>query len=977
MDMSGGHDPAADSMLELFSPSARPRIAAATRFDMRKVIEVEFVCRLFHGEDQRAMLGLEMRVGLKRLFTVQRLREFLVSVELGEPYEVTRHFTYDPEQHSFKAEDDKLIREMIRIHRNDSMVMEVIRGSAAARKKASGLDRMLLVTPMAWPLIQPLLAEVPAASFTDNGLLSEPLQFSSEALPVRFALDEEGDERYALRAEGLDRLIVMDSYGMALSGGKLISMETESCRRLSALKAMLESAEGSRLSIAPEQVEPFMENVIPGLMKIGQVKVGQAIADRVIKTELSARLYLDRVRGKLLAGLEFQYGHIVINPLDGHRVKRHPGSILVRDGAREQRILELMEGAGFAQTESGYFMEDEDSEFEFLYEIVPQLERLLVVYATSAVKERILPEHAVPKVSIDVDERTDWLELRFEMDGISESEIRKVIKALEEKRRYYRMPSGAFMPLTGGEFKALVDAMNRLGAWGAEVQGDRLRLPAVRGMQLMDMQDRSSSVQLGKSLRKLLANIRNPDHLDFALPPALEGVLREYQQYGFQWMKTLAAYRFGGILADDMGLGKTLQSIAYLQSVLPDIRESGQPALVVAPSSLLYNWLHEFQKFAPDMRAVVVDGALKERRSALSGPMKADVLITSYPLLRRDLSRYAGLSFHTLILDEAQAFKNYTTQTAQAVKSLQARNRFALTGTPMENRLEELWSIMDAVFPELFGGRKAFQELSPDEVARRVRPFVLRRLKSDVLKELPDKIEMTQTSELMPEQKKLYAAYLARLRQETLKHLDSDGYGKSRIRILAGLTRLRQLCCHPALFVEGYRGGSAKLEQLMETLEECRSAGRRVLVFSQFTQMLKLIGQELGDRRYPYFYLDGETEAAERMKLSTRFNEGEGDIFLISLKAGGTGLNLTGADTVILYDLWWNPAVEQQAMDRAHRIGQTKAVQVIRMVARGTLEDKMLELQQRKQHLIDEVIQSGEDRLATLTEEDIRDLLQL
>ena len=334
-------------------------------------------------------------------------------------------------------------------------------------------------------------------------------------------------------------------------------------------------------------------------------------------------------------------------------------------------------------------------------------------------------------------------------------------------------------------------------------------------------------------------------------------------------------------------------------------------------------------------------------------------------------------SFHTVFFDEAQAFKNPVTQTAKAVKKIQADHRFALTGTPMENSLEELWSIFHVVFPELFQGFKEYSNLSRKTIARRIRPFLLRRLKEDVLSELPEKIESMESVELLPEQKKLYAAYLAKLRHDTLKHLDKDTLRKNRIKILAGLTRLRQICCHPALFVDGYKGSSAKFEQLMQIVEESKLSGRRVLIFSQFTKMLGLIGRELAIQGLPFFYLDGQTPSEERVEICNRFNAGERDLFLISLKAGGTGLNLTGADTVILYDIWWNPAVEEQAADRAHRIGQTNVVQVIKLVARGTIEEKMNELQEKKRHLIEEIIDSEEKASSTLTEEDIREILMI
>lgn len=263
------------------------------------------------------------------------------------------------------------------------------------------------------------------------------------------------------------------------------------------------------------------------------------------------------------------------------------------------------------------------------------------------------------------------------------------------------------------------------------------------------------------------------------------------------------------------------------------------------------------------------------------------------------------------------------------------------------------------------------------DIARRVRPFLLRRMKEDVLEELPGKQEMIESSELLPEQKQLYAAYLAKLRHDTLKHLDKKTFGKSRIRILAGITRLRQICCHPVLFVDGYKGSSAKFEQLLQILEESRHAGRRVLIFSQFTKMLQLIANELSLRGQTYFYLDGQTPSEERVELCNRYNQGERDLFLISLKAGGTGLNLTGADTVVLYDLWWNPAVEEQAADRAHRMGQKNVVQVIKLVARGTIEEKMNELQDKKRDLIADILQPKENASSSLSEQDIRDILML
>lgn len=961
-------------VLTLFDDKPARTTGTGMYFDTRTQLDVEFICKLFPYGYRKIMFGIEMKVGTKRLYIVQKIRELLERIERREAYEFTKQFAYDPTLHSFSREQDEIVRQLIEVHRNEKLFREMSNPYSVHTNHAGG-DRMLLIPPAAWENLLPLLAASPSVKLEQDGITYEGIHVSGERIPLHFEFDRAQAEGYLLDIRGLDQMTILEAYGTVLIEGKLLKLQPEPCKRLVELKRLLETSRRDKVYIPPEQMEPFMEKVVPSLTKLGSVHIAQAVSDRIVQTKLKAKLYLDRVKDKLLAGLEFHYGDMVVNPLE-HGSKRTSDRILMRDGNQEREILELMEQSAFAKTESGYFMEGEDAEYEFLVHIVPRLEQLVDVYATSAVKVRILRGHT-PKVKVDVDERTDWLEFKFDIDGIPESEFRGVLKSLEEKRKYYRLPSGALLPLESAEFQEIVRFMNAMGARKGEISQATTRLPILRGLHLIDSDRQGNAVKLGKSFRQLLDNMRNPDNLDFPVPDHLAPVLRDYQKYGFGWLKTLAHYRFGGILADDMGLGKTLQSIAFIVSALPEIRGRETPAMIVAPASLVYNWRNELSRFAPDVRTVIADGSKSERSAALRGAGSTDVIITSYPLLRRDIELYRGQSFHTLILDEAQAFKNYATQTAQAVKQIQAGHRFALTGTPVENSLEELWSIFDAVFPELFPGRKAFNELPREVVAKRVRPFLLRRLKSDVLKELPDKIESVQASELLTEQKKLYVAYLAQLQQETLKHLNGKGFQKNRIKILAGLTRLRQICCHPALFVEGYAGSSAKFEQLLEILEECRSAGKRALVFSQFTEMLGLIGRELGSMDAPYFYLDGSTPSKERVELCRRFNEGERDLFLISLKAGGTGLNLTGADTVILYDLWWNPAVEQQAADRAHRIGQKNVVQVIRLVTQGTVEDKMYELQQRKKNLIDEVIQPGQEELSALTEQEIREILMI
>ncbi|SEO34852.1 DEAD/DEAH box helicase [Paenibacillus sp. OV219] len=981
----------AASLLGLFTHK-QPRLPIGSRLSLesRTLLDVTFICKPFtYGKGSvKRLFGIEMKAGLNRPLIVQQIRDFLAHIERGEAYPLSKMFTYDPVQHSFHPADYEIIRQLIAIQHHENLYRETTSAYSIHASPMSG-ERMLLVPPYAWEALLPALTKAPSAMLEQDGAQFEGIAVSDERLPLQFKLDQgDGKNRgigtessYQLEVEGLNRMTIMEDYGLVITdGGKLVPLPSEGCRRLTDLQQLLEHSDArDHVAIRSEQIEPFMERVIPGLLKLGSVHIAEAVENRVTHRPLKARLYLDRVRDRLLAGLEFHYGELIINPLDAATdIQKRGGLILVRDGERERRILSLMEEAGFAKTEAGYFMEDEEAEYQFLYHIVPQLEKLLTVHATSAVRTRIHTGGPPPKVNIKMNEQTHWLEFEFDISGIPETEIRRLLQSMEEKRRYHRLPNGELMPLETAELQEMIRLFNEAKFTVKDLTAAGIHVPLLRGLHLMEQHRNSKTITLDKSFRRLLDNLRSPDNLEFPVPDSLANVLRDYQVYGYQWMRTLANYHFGGILADDMGLGKTVQAITFLVSQLPEIREQRLPAIIVAPASVTYNWLHELRRFAPQIRAVIADGTKTERSRIVQGAASdADVIITSYPLLRRDTELYARQSFHTLILDEAQAFKNYTTQTAQTVKLLEARYRFALTGTPIENRLDELWSIFDAVCPGLFPKRREFAELTREAIAKRARPFLLRRVKTDVLKELPEKIETQLATELLPEQKKLYAAYLAKLRHETLKHLDKDTFQRNRIRILAGLTRLRQLCCHPALFVEDYGGSSAKFEQLLELIDECRSAGRRMLVFSQFTQMLGIIRRELTERGVPFFYLDGSTPPSERAELSARFNDGERELFLISLKAGGVGLNLTGADTVILYDLWWNPAVEQQAADRAYRIGQKNVVQVIRLVSRGTVEDKMFELQQRKKDLINEVIQPGEEALSALTESEIRELLML
>ncbi|WP_066054210.1 DEAD/DEAH box helicase [Robertmurraya korlensis] len=946
-----------EGLLTLFTNQPKRSSGHQLHFENRQVIDAAFTCKTITIQE-REILGVEMSIDS---IPVQDIRNFLEHIKHGGPITLSDSFTYDPSVHCFQRETDAVIHQLVQVT-ND----EKVQGGALNKQ-------MLQITPTSWERVLPFLVKAPLVSLQVDEFTYNGLRLSKNTLPLKFDLSDQGGEGCQLTVQGLDQITVMKSYGLVLANGEMYQLPYEEIDRLVEMKQMLANSMSGAIPIPKEQFDFFLDKVVPGLKKLGNVQISPSISNQLFQTPLVAKLYLDRVSNRLLAGLEFHYENIVINPLESqpHQARFIPS----RDVGKERAILKLMEESSFATTDSGYVLHNEELEYEFLYHVVPKLQQLVQVYATTAVRNRLFKENAHPKIRIKMKkERTNWLEFKFEMEGMAEKEIRAVLAALEEKRKYYRLKNGSLLSLETREFEEIDRFLNTLPVQSEDWENE-LNIPVVRGLQLLG--DDSKVFMFEESFRQFLETIQHPSKMDFEVPKQVEPILHEYQKQGYQWMKTLTHFGFGGILADDMGLGKTLQSISFLLSELSTIREKKLPALVVCPSSLTYNWLSELMKFAPEVQAVVIDGTKTERVKLQKDLIGLDVVITSYPLLLKDLTWYQKQSFHTVFFDEAQAFKNPVSQTAKAVKRIQADYRFALTGTPVENSLEELWSIFHVVFPELFLGFKEYSNLTRKQISRRIRPFLLRRMKEEVLSDIPEKLELMETVELLPDQKNLYAAYLAKLKEDTLKHLDKDTIGKNRIKILAGLTRLRQICCHPALFVDGYRGSSSKFEQLMKIVDEAKFSGRRVLIFSQFTKMLNIIGRELANQGVPFFYLDGQTPSEERLERCNRFNDGERDIFLISLKAGGTGLNLTGADTVILYDLWWNPAVEEQAADRAHRMGQTNEVQVIKLIARGTIEEKINELQEKKRHLVSEIIDSKRDSKASLSEEDIREILMI
>lgn len=944
--------------------------------ESKQELLVEYICSVNETFGNSPAVSIGLRVGVKRGYKVQKLREFLRKIANHEPHEFTKNFTFQPDKHRLSQTDAEIIGRLQELYEMERMQFgEQYHYNAPNSVRT---DKVMLIPPSVFKTLLPLLAKS-RVELDSRGQTYKELAATKESLPLRFQLSKQKNKSYVLDLAALTQLVVLKNYGYALLQGQLYELSAQQLELLDGMASMLRYESDKRLHIDPLQIPALMEHIVPELREFAQVDIDKSALKDLVHYPLNAKLYLDTDGSALVIDLLFTYGDVSFRPfssgVEDALIDKNSKAV-VRDRKSEERILSLFRPFQTQVQGDRLVLMDDDAAYQLIYEVLPILQEFTEVFATDAVDRMTEGTKSRPRTSVDV-RGNQWLDIRFDMDGIEDSEIQSVLQSISEKKHYHRLRNGAFVQLEDADYQELGQLMNDLGVRPSALKKARVEIPLMQGFHALPGYEQANQIKLGKQVRSLIYDILHPDSLELNKPETLQATLRDYQEFGFQWMKTLAHYGFGGILADDMGLGKTIQSIAFILSELDAIRSTKTPVLIVSPASLIYNWRNELQKFAPDLNAVVVAGTLRERAEAMGQLEEAEVYITSYPLLRMDSEKYQEKVFHTVIVDEAQAIKNHLTQTAQAVRSLQANHRFALTGTPIENSLDDLWSILHFAFPAMFPNHKAFTQLEAVEIARRVRPFILRRLKKDVLKELPDKIETLHQSELTTEQKTLYLAYLEKIQKDTVTELEQQGFQKSRMKILAGLTRLRQICCHPNLFVDNYNGSSGKLEQLLELLEECRESKKRVLIFSQFTSMLAIIRNALEKESVGTFYLDGTTPVRERTELCDRFNTGEHDVFLISLKAGGTGLNLTGADTVILYDLWWNPAVEDQAADRAHRIGQKNVVQVIRMVARGTIEERIYELQQKKRNLIDQVVEQGDAGLTSLTEEELRELLNL
>lgn len=945
---------------------------------------------LYDGRRSRRLRpAIWLRIGSKRTYVVKNIKNFLKDISSGKAVEFGKGFIYDPALNTFKDEDLEIIEFLNEMYDIDETIEDSTSygyGYNYGGKPSLFKGKFLYIPNKSVSRFFKIM-EQKFMNAIVNGKEYNNVRILNEDLPVEFLLKKSGED-LLLNIDIAQDIIPLTSSGRHMFlNGMIYNISEAQRENLAPFYNTIAQTGKTEMKFPQISGDKFASYVIPGIKKAGNLKIDQSVQEMFYQKPLEASVYLDKLGDMITAAFSFSYGDFTINPFSTKKDNLE-NNIIIRDYENERKVLEIFEASSFKINRELVYLDDDDKIYDFITCHVPRLQQVCDVYYSEAFKAIKLYDSSFYKSFVRFNEESDLLEFSFSIEGIDRESLPDIFTSLKHKKKYYRLPDGSFLPLDSKELNNISGMMDYLDINDEELDKGIINISKFKAMYLDEKLKgfESAYVERNLAFKRLVENIKEPKDTEYAVPEGLKSIMRGYQVTGFKWLKTLASYSLGGILADDMGLGKTLMTIAFIQSQKEPIN---LPSLVVCPTSLLYNWESEVEKFAPSLKVLILSGSKPEREEKIARIGEADMVVTSYPLIRRDIESLRDVHFGYCILDEAQHIKNPGSVNARSVKEIRAKGYFALTGTPIENNLTELWSIFDFLMPGYLLSHNRFVEKFEKpiigsenkevlkELNRHVKPFILRRLKKDVLKELPPKIESVLTAELDDEQKKIYLAYLEQIKGRIEEEIRENGIERSQIQILAGLTRLRQICCHPSLFIENYDGNSGKMDMLMELLEELKDGNHRTLLFSQFTGALNLIKNHLEDEGISYFYLDGSTPVEDRRDMVKSYNQGFRDVFLISLKAGGTGLNLTGADTVIHFDPWWNPAAEEQATDRAYRIGQQSTVQVMKLITKGTIEEKIYALQQKKKSLINSVLQPGETFISRMTEEDINELFKI
>ena len=912
------------------------------------------------------LFNCEFRIGAGNLNLILDLKDFLYKNSLKKPLKFNDGFTYNPLRDEF-LEEDKRVLQFVAIHK------DMISGRYL-RLKQNNLKNFLK-----------LIDEKKKIKFNFNSINYE-VKVKKENVPVALTL-KEGKEGFIL-SHHKKFPVLLNNLGdvMFFDRNLYLPRKRQLEYYIPIHKLFLKNN-----TITYKKSLESLRNLLEELKNISKNIVldenVRAFKEKLMKTTFN----LYKTKGKIYCNVKIDYCGYIID-----LIRDEKDNSFLRDLKSEKYIEFQLERFKFIKREEDFwFIGNEEGMYELLSKGIKRLKEFGEVLLSEELKEFKVLDSSL--ISSELIELSNFYKLKFDFGDFELRELRESIEAMKKGERFYRTKK-VYLDL---EDPGIVNFLNLLEDLGLEnIKDNEVYIDKSKVLYIQEkLKDRNLSfIKGGNVLQEIVGKLLNKEFKRKLVPKALNAEFRPYQKEGFKWINEITDLGFGGVLADDMGLGKTLQIIAFLLS------QKKSKSIVVVPTSVIYNWMDEFEKFAPSIRVGLVHGSKSKRDRVLRDFKrgigikveeenlkekyyeKYDVLLTTYGTLKNDEKAYENLSFDYCIIDEAQNIKNPAAQATLSVKNIKSRCNIALTGTPIENNLMELWSIFDFVMPgylfnkERFRERFILDESNLSELKSLITPFILRRLKEDVLSELPEKLEKKYLVEMKGKQKQLYSFYVKAIKNELNENKVYEKSGKNKINLFVYLTKLREICLDPSLVVSDYKGESSKLTVVKEIVKDASESGKKILLFSQFTSVLKKIEEDLKKEDISYLYLDGGTSAKERVERVKKFNEDSNiKVFLISLKAGGVGLNLTSASVVIHFDPWWNPAVEDQATDRAHRFGQENKVEVIKLVAKDTIEEKIVLMQEDKRELIQSLMDGKTmdgNGLKRLTEEEISKLFE-
>ena len=942
----------------------------------------------------KEQVKVEFKVGTKKQFyKIKDVIEFYNRINQKEYYSYGLKLEFLHEEEAFKEEAIPLLHFLLKY----AQMMQAVKNNIYNRYGYYGINISTNSIVLGKEGIDELFELLKDHYIEIGGYIEAKVLFTSHEPDIKFEMEKINASEYGIRPN-----IEMDEGYQVIKGKEYVYLLKENrfyrCNKniqettlklLDVFKRNLTD----EIYFPKEYLESFFSIIMPKMKEcILLDKIEKEEIEQYIPKKLGVKLFLDYdIQNHILLEVRFCYGEIEFNPLDEtENVK------IARNVVDETNTLNIFSKTGFQfdRENKRLILVEEEKIYEFLTRDIELYSNKFEVLVTENFKSKEIKQPKIGTIGVKVE--NNLLSVDFSQMKIEASEIQEIMKKYELKKKYHRLKNGSFIELEENEdIKALNQIVSGLDMNYQDLEKGKVTLPVYRSFYLNRILNKLDNLEVKadeeyQSMTRQIESKGKEENI--SIPTSLDATLRNYQKTGFKWLKTLDEYNFGGILADDMGLGKTIQMLSIILSYIEsEEKEKRKPSIVVAPSSLALNWKNEVEKFTSKIKVLVISGKQEERHEKIRHILEYDLVITSYDLLKRDIEIYEELNYEFLYMlaDEAQYMKNSNTQNAKAIKKINAQTRYALTGTPIENSLAELWSIFDYVMPGYLFSYRKFKEKYETPIMKEndqrameklkmlIEPFVLRRTKKEVLTELPDKTINIMNNEMTEEQSKIYLSYLAQAKNELNQEMKEKGFEKSQIKILALLTRLRQICCHPGLFIGNYEGESGKLIQCMELIKDGIQAGHKILLFSGYTSMFEMIEKELKKEKISYCKLTGRTKVDERVEMVEEFNKNANlKIFLISLKAGGTGLNLTGADMVIHYDPWWNLSVENQATDRAYRIGQKNNVQVYKLITKNSIEEKIYELQKRKEQLVDNMLDTKATFISQLSKEDIMNLFE-